>query len=661
MRNGILREWEPITHPRKGQQSSMRLIDIGQDLDKLAAFGVAVLSVAFVVYGLATPDRNLFYIIIGVIALVSSILWLRVRDSSVLTELTPPNNQALFLGGNVLFFVFFGAALFSLHLRPDVYVRPLAYFVFAALMAGALAIEIVACGSKRRVLSLILVQIVIFGCMLQFSQLSIFPSVVGSDPWYHQLFAAQTIASGHVPPVSPFGNYANLPIFDLQVVSTSLLSSVDYKAAVMLSTELSQVIVGTLFIFLIGKSLMNAKVGLLGGLMLVTASVFIEMGSRTIPNTLGGTLFIVGLYVLLKVRDKSFGRTLGILLIFMVTVILTHTVSSVAMALAMLSGLIGLSLYRTLYRRQALTVLSPSLAIAFVIGMFAWWIYVSGDFSTLLARLSHLSFLESLPAGIIVTASPSSWARVLALSPFAFCIAALTGCFYMVSSKFGKLRTSLIVVMAVPALLLAVSGVGDFYLFQERWIYFAQILFAVPLGVTLLIAYRLARTRAKPFLLAGIVVLLSFVMLVSPLANTDSNLFGSASWVRESLTASQLHAIPAIDQKTSGDIIGDSYYIIATGYYYNNTNALKEKTTSGISSSNNVLVVREETKGSAYTLASLHATTKFALNDAYDPQLGNVTLLGSRIYDSGTVGAYRNSYLPAFLSQTGVSVKSTLG
>ena len=111
MRNGILREWEPITHPRKGQQSSMILIDIGQDLDKLAAFGVAVLSVAFVVYGLATPDRNLFYIIIGVIALVSSILWLRVRDSSVLTELTPPNNQALFLGGNVLFFVFFGAAL----------------------------------------------------------------------------------------------------------------------------------------------------------------------------------------------------------------------------------------------------------------------------------------------------------------------------------------------------------------------------------------------------------------------------------------------------------------------------------------------------------------------------------------------------------------------
>jgi len=637
----------------------MRLSGIGQDLDKLAALGVAVLSVALVVYGLATYGQNLVDIIIGIIALVSSIVWLRVRDSSVLTELSPPPNQALFLGGSVLFFVFFGAALFSLHLRPDVYVRPLMYFVFAAFMAGALAIEIIACDSKRRVFSLILVQIVILGCMLQFSQLIIFPNVVGSDPWYHQLFAAQTIASGHVPPVSPYGNYDNLPIFDLQVVSMSLLSSVDYKAAVMLSTELFQVIVGTMFIFLIGKKLINAKAGLLGALMLVTANAFIQMGSRTIPNTLGGALFIVGLYMLLKVRDKNFARTLGILAIVMVTLILTNTVSTAAMALALVLGLIGQSLYHKLYRSEAPTALLPLLALAFVVGMFGW-LYISGDFSVILQHLSHLSFLESIPAGQVVTASPSSWARVLTSSSFVFCIAALTGCFYMASKKFGRLGTFLIVVMAVPAFLVSVSGVLGVYLFQERWIYFAQILFAVPLGVALLIAYRLARTRAKPFLLMGIVVLLSFVMIVSPLANTDSNLLGSASWVRSSLTSSELHAIPAIDQRTSGEIVGDSYYIKSTGYYYNNTGALKEKTTSGINRSNTILVVREVRSGSAYTLASLHRTMKFHTTDAYNPQFGNVTFLGSRTFDSGTVSAYWNSYLPAFLSQQGVTTTSTL-
>ena len=162
---------------------------------------IAVLSILVIAYGViavasGSSANNTYYFIFGLLTLVSCLIWLRVRNVGVLRNLDTPPSYELFLLGNVLFFLFLGCAVLSFQLRADVYVRPLTYFIFAALMASALP-WILTSDTKGKSAWLILTQIIILGCTLQFSELLLFPSVVGADPWADQQFTLQLISSGH--------------------------------------------------------------------------------------------------------------------------------------------------------------------------------------------------------------------------------------------------------------------------------------------------------------------------------------------------------------------------------------------------------------------------------------------------------------------------------
>jgi cytochrome bd-type quinol oxidase subunit 2 len=181
----------------------MNLGSLSKDFDKLAATIIAAFCVLVITYGITavisgSSANNTYYFIFGALTLVSCLIWLRVRNVGALQDLDTPPSYELFLLGNVLFFLFLGCAILSFQLRADVYVRPLAYFIFAALIASALALEILTSDTEGKSVWLILTQIIILGCTLQFSELLLFPSVVGNDPWYDQQFALQLISSGHI-------------------------------------------------------------------------------------------------------------------------------------------------------------------------------------------------------------------------------------------------------------------------------------------------------------------------------------------------------------------------------------------------------------------------------------------------------------------------------
>jgi len=626
----------------------MNLSTISKDLDKLAAAIIAALSVLVISYGViavmsGSSANNTYYFIFGALTLASCLIWLRVRKIGALQNLDTPASYELFLLGNVLFFLFLGCTILSFQLRADVYVRPLTYFIFAALMASALALEVLTSDTKGKSAWLVLTQIIILGCTLQFSELLLFPSVVGNDPWGDQQFGSQLIASGHIPQVS--FQYATLPSFFLTVASTSVLSGLDYKWSVMLSVELALIITCTLFTFLLGKSLISAKAGLLGGLLLVTANQFINLGFWTVPTTFGGILLLMAVYLVLKRRDHNRPVYLAILVVVMAALITAHTISATALAVALVSGLIALLLWHGLRRPDVgdSNVLSVRVAEIFIVGMFAWWVLVSGSFAAVIALIQTQNVEVFTQITAINLPGMPLWLQGLSAAGIcAFVALASIGCFYVISQKFGNRSAFVLVYMGVIPILIGFSRAFGAFLVTERWVFFAQMLYAVPLAVTALILVALLRgTAAKALFLTSAVALLTLAMILSPTANIDNHLFGSPTWQQPTLMASELTAVQTITQKSTGEIFSDLSYMSYTNNYYNYSSSAPQS--AQMQASPPLLLIRGVNNGLSFSVASFQSPGTIPYQTTFTPPNGADASLGSRVYDSGSVTGYVNN------------------
>lgn len=623
-------------------------------MDGLAALAGVSLSVVLIVYGQFTLIYNTrsgnatYYVIFGAIALFSCVIWLRIRNGSSIKNMSFPSHRGLFLLGNSLFFFFFGCAILALHLRSEVYVRPLAYFFFAALAVTAIALEILACDSQTKSLALILVEIMLVGLLLQVSELILFPNVVGIDPWGHQQFTTQILQLGHIPtpdlyPGTYAGQYGGLPLFHLRIASTSLLTGLDYKWSVMLSVGIGLGIISTLFIFLLGKMLISVKAGLLGALLLAAADYFIWAGFWTIPNVLGAIFLLVCLYMLLKTPVQNGIGDLSVIAIILAALILTHTISATAAAITQFSGLIALLVYVKLNQRTARTNLSFVVAGIFTLGMLVWWTIETDTVDVLRAFITLSSFEAFAQVATVYVATPLIQRAFQAAGESAFFALSAIGCFYMISRKFGNPKTFVLVFMGLIPFVIGYSRAFGVFLVPERWVFFALMLYAVPLALALLILCSLFRSiKARSLLLGTTVMVLTLLMTLSPIANIDQNLSGSATWVRYSLTSSELTAVNTTIQKGNSDIVSDKYYMGASeSFHYANVLAHQN---DSINASNAILFIRAAEGGGNFSVESLYNPDIFTVRDVFRPGYWNTTDLGSRIYDSGSITGYENSY-----------------
>lgn len=316
-------------------------------------------------------------------------------------------------------------------------------------MAGVVSLEILF--KKRN--TLMLLQIILIGISLQLGQVLIFPNVVGVDPWYHQLYTSKILESGFIPG----GSYSKLPIFHLIISCFSLLTDLQYKYSTIISIGLLQVIVNILFVFLLGKFLFNKSVGLLSALLLAIANHHINMGFCPIPNTLGCLFILIILYLLIKLRPEKPLRCTSLVIFFMIVLIMTHTVASTGMAIALFMFWFASQIYMWFIESRDKT--SLSLAVLFSAMMFGWWIYVSGHISTL-ARLLEwgfnidIGFFGKSPQQVLgyLETIPFSEQLFNNIGMFIFFSLSIIGCFFMISKKHGNSKSFVMACIGITPL-----------------------------------------------------------------------------------------------------------------------------------------------------------------------------------------------------------------
>lgn len=527
----------------------------------LALFGM-IFSIILAVY-VTTNIGRLIYTLTAILTFFSCLIWLYLKKNA-----SPYFKQSQYYSANIVFLsmivILFTLSILSIRYRFELYERPLSYFILNSLMAGVLVLEILY--FNKRAYPLILVQIIIIGTSLAWSQLLIFPSLLGVDPWWHQMFTSEIIGNSHIPENQL---YSKLPIFHLLIASTSLVSNFDYKVATMFSISLIQIICNVLFVFLIGKFLFgDYKIGLLASLLLVVSNHHIFMSYWSIPNSLAAVYIAPIYYIGMKIKKNCSIAGTILSMILMVTLILTHTVAAMCMAIILFIYWIGFNYCNRFYFKRKIPVTSIYL-ILFNVVMFAWWSFASGHIYNL-ANLIKWGFsrdvFDSTPDEILVKAT-----EIISLQEelftnigmFLFFALSFVGLFYMISKKYGTHDTfSMAFVGATPLVLGFSSLISQHSIIEHRWWYFAQILLSLPLALSLLLLSNIAKSKySKHMLLVVLTVLLTFFLIMSPAANVDNHIFTPNS-NRVAFTESEMHALSTISVKYGGTIGVDKSYSV---------------------------------------------------------------------------------------------------
>jgi len=584
------------------------------NIDSILALVGAVCALMLIAF-LQIRIGNPAYTITAVLAFLACAAYLLLKwrqkllgFSSILNIEAKPS---ILLLADIVFFVLFTYNLWAFAFRPEPYVRPLEYFISIAAMSAILAAKILFLPAKNSWTSFALFQIILIALSLEWTVLLMFPDMVGMDTWVHRLTTVGWLDSGCIDG----GIYQSLPIMHLTIGATSIITALNYKMAAMFSISLLQVVCDVLFIFLIGRLVFNAKVGMLAALFAGIANWHIFFGYWTIPNTLGATFLLIIIYLVLKLhKDRAFA-VIPLLVLLMVALLLTHAIATLWLAILLFTFWLCFVFYNKFFKERSATLSLLAIAVLFTLATIGWWTFGSGTTQTLIyhfqqgfkpsAGLTYapgsaesgivpveVTPLEPEPPGPAAPevkpseptppevvppevtppeAIPPSY-ETLSSSPFEFLFNSLgmilffalsfIGCFYMLSRRFGNSYSFLIVVAGILVL-----GIGYFPMLighsviEHRWWYLAELLLAIPLAVTISLLFGLSK---KNYLKAGIVMVLVFILtflsIIGFPSNQTNRTFSENQVVRFALTASELQAVQTVSAVYDGTIAADGFY-----------------------------------------------------------------------------------------------------
>lgn len=528
------------------------------EIDKILALLGCIIAPILVFYTQVIL-KNYLYTFIVVMSFFACLAYLGMRKSFSKISFLPrvQTKFSFYLSLNILFLLLFICSMLALYLRPEVYVRPLAYFILIALMSVVVGIEILYKPVRKVYSYFILLQIILIALSLQWSELLIFPTLVGKDPFTHRIFTLDMLNSGYIPG----GNdYSKLPVFHLITGSTSLITGLNYKMATMLSIGLLQVVCDVLFIFLLGRFMFTDRVGILGALFVGIANRHLQMGFWAIPNTIAAVFIPIIIYLLFKIGKEDTYRGAFLAMFFMAALILTHTVTAMWMAILLLIFWIGFGIYNAVYHEHRMPA-TLTITTLFTVAMLGWWIYASGHISKLSSLMRWGFSIDKTMNVTPMCSMPFSEQLFDYSGMFLFYAVSFIGCFYMLSKYGNSYRFS----MAVGCLVtISISFFGQLfgrYIITGRWEYFSYLVLAIPLAIAIfLLCVKIKSEIGKVSLVSIFIFSLTFFMIMSPVANIDNPMFSPTATHRYAFADSEIQAAKTVSSVGGGRIYMDGYY-----------------------------------------------------------------------------------------------------
>ncbi|WP_346865939.1 hypothetical protein, partial [Methanocalculus sp. MSAO_Arc2] len=345
-------------------------------------------------------------------------------------------------------------------------------------MSGVLAGGCIS--ANRWDVPLIFLQIFLLAMNLGWSHLMMVPGLIGIDPWYHYGMTSRIVNNFYIP-----GDYLyqDQPIFHLFIAAVSIVTTLPYKFATMLSVSLAQIVCTTTIIFLFALSLFKShRLALLAALLVVLGDTYIRWLYMPIPNAFGGIFVLIVLYILFS-KYNPFSRisTIVVLVTLMATIILTHTLVSAVMAI-MLIVYYGSFCYRELISGNTEVIKTLLIPCFYTLAMFGYWMYGTNiiQFFSFFMRdfsLEFISISRDITSTVII---PQYELLFPLLGNYLFFSVAIIGILYMVSKK-GNNKSFTMAFLSLTLILIPfLFYMSGRMILQERFVFFAIIFLSIP-------------------------------------------------------------------------------------------------------------------------------------------------------------------------------------
>jgi len=226
--------------------------------------------------------------------------------------------------------------------RPNPYQRPFLYFVILGIMSVLVLIATFCFDLTTLEKLLVIFQILLISFSFNLSELLLYPTVTGVDPWGHKTLTLLTLWHGHLPAFTPYPfearPYIKMPGFHMLMGISMIMGGLQYKWASFIVGGVITLFLVSLLIYGISLEIFNnPKLGLTAVLLFNLSDNVLDMtGITIIPNTIGILLALFALYFLLKFKYLFFftNNIKSIFFLLAISLLFIHTLGYAFLLLA---------------------------------------------------------------------------------------------------------------------------------------------------------------------------------------------------------------------------------------------------------------------------------------------------------------------------------------
>jgi len=544
---------------------------------KILPIFISICCIFAIVYSLLTGTPKYGLLVLSIATLISVLLWLYMKNDieKVQTRFSLDKihtNTLNRLSHTIKMYVFFFFLLYSisliiLHIREDMYIRPLLFFVVVSAIICILVnliFKLPPIKTKYSWIILTLSFLVI--SILIYSQIYIYPSITGIDSWFHQFLTSGLIASGHTPDIQNY--YIKFIGYHLIISFTSIISSITFIPAATLSVIFSQITLTIVTFYQLGRMIYNENIGLLSGLCGPLGYLFLVYIFHLMPFSFGLILALFSLLFLLKYIETANRSYILSLIITFISLIVLHPLSSSFFVLVIgILYLLG-TLYSIVMQKHPEYINILVIVFLFSTLLLGYWSYtgtgilsIGVEFFDIDAKISMVNPSKLLPYMYIVeNAVPHSIIANLYINAHYIVSGfSIIGVLYLLGHlRDRNVSTALLTVLATSFSIAIIGYFVGIDLENQRWLMLGHLVLTIPFSVSIYICYIFgSSTRVKWLLLNIFIFFIVFAVITS--SSYDANTPAKSMTVRYSFTDAELTGYQTISGFWDGDIATDSY------------------------------------------------------------------------------------------------------